>query len=252
VFYKILIFLSISVSLATYSNTLGEALLQKTSDLQKRLDAEEINKIRVFENDDLSKLNARDFTFLKERFKVYGLAPFTVSGTRLNITLGNSSDPLEIDYQNIDLSALVIKGIQYPFNLKQDLKKLYEVDFKKALKSFHKEKQAFWTLPLLPLSLSGCVESSAAATEKAVNSSSIPLAYLKLCADCISIAANPQGALVGAAGAAAQGIYAGIKEKSFKSCGVAFCKNLPGLGSFINVYNAHKKNGTSPSFEHTK
>jgi len=248
IFFIVLLFSQLS-----YSNSLGEALLKKAQNFQERYRAQKTYSLSVLENDELANLSPKDFEFLKSRLKIYGLAPFEVAGTKLKISLSEGKEVLEIDYQNIDLSALTIRGIQYPFDLSQDLQKLYEVDYKKALKSFKAQNASLWQLPLFPLSLSSCIEPTAAATESAVNSSSIPMAYLKFCAECASIAINPQGAMLGAASALTKGVIAGVKNKSMKSCASEFCRNLPGVGGFLGIYDAHKQNRMQTlSTEHSK
>lgn len=243
-----LIFL-LSASLS-HSNSLGEALLKKAQDFQEKYNSQKTHSLNALDNDDLAKLPKKDFEFLKSRLKIYGLAPFEVSGTKLILTIEDSNQKFEVDYQNIDLSALVIQGIQYPINLKQDLQKLYEVDYKKAFKAFKKQNASLWEYTLFPLTLSSCVNSSSAFAESAANSNSIPLAYLKLCAECASAAIYPTGTFVGAATALSAGVMKGIEDKSFKSCGIEFCKNLPVVKGFLGVYNAHKN--STPKTEHSK
>lgn len=240
-FSRFIFFVLVLLSHPSYSNSLAEALLQKAQSFQERYKAQKTNSLSILENDDLANLSPKDFEFLKSRLKIYGIAPFEVSGTKMIISLGAGKEKLEVDYQNIDLSALTIRGIQYPFDLSQDLQKLYEIDFKRAVKSFKLQNASLWQFALFPLTLSSCEEANGAATESAVNSNYLPMAYLKFCTECALMAADPSGIITGAAGALTTGIIAGVKEKSIKTCASEFCKNMPGLGGFIGVYNAHKK-----------
>lgn len=232
-----------------FAQNMATPLLEKAANFYQKFEKNNLDRLKIFEKDELSNLGAEDLEFFKSRVKVYGLAPFTVKGSSLIVSLG-SEKSLEIDYQAIDASTLIIQGIPYTFNLHQPLKKLYEVDYKKALRKFRNESSSLWHYPFFTLALSGCVNPGTA-LESATNSSSVPMAYLRVCAECANIAINPTGALIGSGLAAGKGAYAGIKEKSWKACGMEFCKNLPGLGAFMNLYQA-KKNHKQDEFQHSK
>ncbi|MEZ4815861.1 MAG: hypothetical protein R3A80_11785 [Bdellovibrionota bacterium] len=244
--------LLVTFSHLSFAENLGEALLKKSEGFYTRFEQKEINSLDVLEKDDLSKLPAKDYEFLKSRIKIYGLAPAKITKTQLAVSIDKDSPPFVVDYQNIDLSYLTIQGINYPINFQHDLKTMYEVDFKKALKQYKTQTASLWQLPLFIFSLAGCKQSSGSAVESATNTNSIPIAYLKLCTECAGIAINPVGATIGGGlTAAAVGVNAGFLDKSLKSCAVEFCKNLPGIHGFIGVYNAHKQNKATP-VEHSK
>ena len=220
-----------------------EAILKHSENFYAKLKKNSFNYEKTLNEDPLNSLLKNDYNFLKKRLLRSGLAPFKVDGTRIFIQskdFNKLDTEITVDFKNYYQSTLIVQGIPYPFDPTLDLESLHNKYFKDLWKKYSEEnkKTSYFPSEIFSavLALQGCTPAD---KEKSANTTSLVLAYARLCADCVGIATAPYGLAINAGMSLAD--YAMKSGKSSGTCRSKICSSLPVVGPLNDIVRLHEE-----------
>lgn len=162
--------------------------------------------------------------YLETRIELYGLAPFEVKDSAIEIYHDRRSKPLRVDFSRIWQNQILVNGYVISNIMDRDWPTILEEDVQPFLQS--QGLVSRWSLEnqfsLIPTAFAfgSCTQGQIEASKNTAS----------LTGDVVTACVNPIGLAVGGGIAAVQGMHTGVKEKSLAAGLRKTCEEMPVIG----------------------